>query len=62
MLLENCLTTRELKVKADVETNEFAKMALLDTLKSLSCGRKLDRTVCCDKKLTGKIILTQLKI
>ena len=42
-------------MKADVETNEFAKMALLDTLKSLSCGRKLDKTVCCDKKLTGKI-------
>ena len=57
VLLANCLTTRELKLKADVETNEFAKMALLDTLKSLSCGRKLEKTICCDKNLTGKMIL-----
>ena len=55
VLLANCQTTRQLKVKADGETDEFVKMALIDTLQSLSCGGKLDKTVCCDKKLTGKI-------
>ena len=57
MELENCPPTRVLKQQADDATSEFLKSFLLNSIESLACGEKLDKTFCCDKQLAGKVKL-----